>query len=122
MVGEDAELVALGFGQVGGVRFFEEQEEVEDVILGKVEVDDPCSSIFPSSRKCHACFAKPPATDEEVALTWISKQFILEGPEVLVIHTFGKLAGKKRSFDESQRHEKRDTLYSIEVKQLADQA
>ena len=28
LVGEDAELVALGFAQVGSVRFFEEKEEV----------------------------------------------------------------------------------------------
>jgi hypothetical protein len=33
LFGELAELTALGFAQVGGVRFFEEKEEVKEVAL-----------------------------------------------------------------------------------------
>jgi len=68
LVGEDAELVALGFAQVGGVRFFEEQEKVENVIIGKIQVDDACASAFSPARQCHADFAQTPAAAEKSTL------------------------------------------------------
>ncbi len=81
LVGEDAELVASGFAQIGGVRIFEEQEKVEDVIIGKIQVDDACASAFPPARQCYADFAQTPASDEKVALLRIPEQFILKRPK-----------------------------------------
>lgn len=68
MFGEGAELVALGFAQVCSVGFFEEQEEIKDVIVGKIQVDDACASAFPSGGQRHAGFAQAPASDEKIAL------------------------------------------------------
>jgi hypothetical protein len=94
LFGEGAELVELGFGQVGGIRFFEEQEEVEDVIVGKIQLDDAGPSAFPPARQRHPGFAQAPASDDEVALLRIPEQFILERPEILVVNTVSELAGE----------------------------
>lgn len=110
MFGEGAELVALGFAQVCGVGFFEEQEEVKNVIVRKIQVDVARACAFPSGRQCHAGFAQTPASDEKVPLLRIPEQVILERPEFLVVNALGELAGKNQCFDESQRHEERDTM------------
>jgi len=92
LFGEGTELVALGFCQVGGVRFFEEQEEIKNVIVGKIQVDNAGSSAFSPAGQCHPGFAQAPASDEEIALLRIPEQFILERPEILVINALGELA------------------------------
>ena len=76
----------------------------------KIQVDDARASAFPSGRQCHAGFAQAPASDEKVALFRIPKQFILKRPEFLIVNALGKLAGEDGCFDESQRHEERDTM------------
>ncbi len=81
-----------------------------------MQVDDPSSSAFPSAGKRHARFAQAPASDEKVTLLRVFQQFVLEGPEILIFHAIGELAGENGSFDEGQRHAKRDTLYLIRVK------
>ena len=71
------------------------------MVFWKMQVDDPCSSAFPSTGKRHARFAQASASDEKVAPLRIFQQFALEGPEVLIFHAPGELAGKYGSFDES---------------------
>lgn len=71
LIGEDAELVALGLAQVGGVGFFEEQEKVEDMVVRKIQIDYARASAFAPARKSHADFAKTTTSDEKVAFLWI---------------------------------------------------
>jgi hypothetical protein len=104
LIGEDAELVALGLVQVGGVGFFEEKEEVKDVVVRKIQVDDARASAFAPARQSHACFAKTTTSDEKVALLRIPQHLILESSEVLVANTLGELSGEKRRLDEEQNH------------------
>jgi len=56
LFGEFAELAALGFGQVGGVRFFEEQEQVKEVLIRKIQVDDARASAFSPSGQSDPSF------------------------------------------------------------------
>ena len=106
MFGEDAALVSLGLAQVGGVGFFEEQEEIKDMIFGKMQVDDPRSTAFSSAGKRHPGLSQSPTPDEKIAPVWILQQFVLKSPEILILHALGELTGKNGSFDESQRHRK----------------
>lgn len=96
MLGEGAELVALGLVQIGGVRFFEEQKKVKDVFIGQIQVDDARASAFPPAWQCHPSFSQTPATDKEIALLRIFEQFILKSPEIRIINAVGQLAGKQR--------------------------
>lgn len=59
-----------------------------------MQVDDPCSSAFPSTGKRHARFAQAPASDEKVTLVRILEQFVLKSPEILILNALAKLAGK----------------------------
>ena len=65
LIGEEAELVALRFAEVGGVGFLEEQEKVNDVIFGQIQVDDPRSPALAPPDQRHADLAQTPATLRE---------------------------------------------------------
>ena len=104
MIGEEAELVALRFAEVGGVGFLEEQEKVNDVIFGQIQVDDPRSPALAPPDQRHTGLAQTPATYEKIAPLRVYEQFILERPEVLISDMFGELARKQRGFHEGECH------------------
>ena len=106
LVGEEAELVALRFTEIRLIGFPKEKEEVENVILGEMEIDDPRTSAFSVTAESHSDFSKPMTTDEKITTFWISKEFLLEDAVVPVANTLGDLASEMRSFDESERHRK----------------
>lgn len=111
LFGDGTELIALGFAQVSGVGFSEKQEEVDDVMLGKMQVDDPCAAAFSPPAECHADLAQSVATDQQVAEFRLSKEFPLESPVVLILHAFCELAGEMRSFD--KRRASQETRYNV---------
>jgi hypothetical protein len=116
LVGENAELVSLGFAEIGLIGFSEEQEEVNDVIFGEMEVNDPGTTAFPAIAQGHPDFAKPVTTHKKIASFRVGEQFPLKSPVVFVAHAFGDLAREKRRFDEGETHAKYDTLYPRCVK------
>ena len=116
MVGEQAELVSLGFAEIGLIGFFEEKEEIEDVVFRENEVNDPCPSAFPSIALGHPDFAKPVATHEQISVFRIGQQFPLRCAVVFITYEIDDLCREKRRFDESEVHEKQNTMYPIRVK------
>ena len=106
LVGEEAELVALRFTEICLIGFPKEKEEVENVILGEMEIDDPRTSAFSVTAESHSDFSKPMTTDEKITTFWISKEFLLEDAVVRVANTIGNLASEMRGFDEGERHRK----------------
>jgi radical SAM superfamily enzyme YgiQ (UPF0313 family) len=106
LVGEQADLVSLGFGEIGLVGFLEEKEEVDDVVFRENEVNDPCSSAFPSIAQGHPDFAKPVATHEQISVFRIGQQFPLKCAVVFITYGIDDLCREKRRFDESELHGK----------------
>lgn len=104
LVGEDAELVALGFAEICLIGFLKEEEEIEDVILGEMEVDDTRASAFSMATESHSDFAESMTPDKKVTSLRISEEFLLKRPVVFVTGAIGHLASEIRGFDESERH------------------
>ena len=59
LVGEEVELVALRFTEIRLIGFPEEKEEIENVILGEMEIDDPRTSAFSVTTESHSDFLNP---------------------------------------------------------------
>jgi hypothetical protein len=104
LVGEQAELVSLGFAEIGLIGLFEEQEEVDDMVFGEMEVNHPGTAAFPAAAQGHPDFAQPVATHEQLATVRIGEQFPLENPLVFVVHAFDDLTCEQRCFNEGNAH------------------
>ena len=100
LVGENAELVSLGFAQVGAIGLFKEKEEVEDVIFGQVEINDSRTAALSPPRKRHPGLAQAAAADKQVTSFRIIQQFLLERAILLVGYPFCNLPGEMRGFNE----------------------
>lgn len=105
-IGKNAELVSLGFIEIRLIGFPEEEEEVEDLIFGEMEVDDSRTTAFPVTTEGHTDFAESVTTDKKIASVRVGEEFLLKSPVVLVTHEFGNLTCEKRRFDEGKIHGK----------------
>jgi len=116
LIGEVTDLVSLGFAEVRVVGLLEQEDEVEDVIFGKIKLDDPRAAALSPPTECHPDLAQAAATDQQISPLRIFQQLLLEGPILPVTHPFGDLAGEMRSFNERECHPEKGTLYSVCVK------
>jgi hypothetical protein len=94
----------LGFAEIGLIGFFEEQEEVNDMVFGEMQVNHPGAAAFPATTQGYPDFAQPVATHEQLAPMRIGEQLPLKGPVVFVADTTDQLTSEKRRFNKGELH------------------
>ena len=92
-------------GQVGGVVFGKESEEVNEMPVGNVEIENPSISAGAFAFGGHAHFANTTASHHQVAFFGKFGEQVLECGVIFVGHQAGDKSGELGSFNEDHGYE-----------------